>query len=193
MKNSSTLLAVGLIAAAAAYRVAAVYAPGLSNFSPIMALAFCGAAYLQRRSLWLVPFAALTLSDLWIDAYYASTYNYTWELGGQLLRIACFSAALGLGLLVSRRRTALNLLSGVLASSVLFYLVTNTASWFGDAYYAKTAAGWWQAMTVGHVEFPPTLWFFRNTLVGDLLFTGLFAVVMARATVAQPQARAGAA
>ena len=30
----------------------------------------------------------------------------------------------------------------------------------------------------GHLEFPPTLWFFRNTLGGDLLFTGLFASVM---------------
>jgi hypothetical protein len=190
MKNSSVLLALGLIALAAAFRVAAVYAPELSNFSPIMALAFCGAAYLQRRALWLVPFAALTLSDLWIDAHYASAYGYTWELGGQLLRIACFGAALGVGLLVSRRRSVLNLVSGALGCSILFYLVTNSASWLGDAYYAKTAAGWWQAMTVGHIEFPPTLWFFRNTLAGDLLFTGLFAVVMERASVLRTQPKA---
>jgi hypothetical protein len=39
----------------------------------------------------------------------------------------------------------------------------------------KSAAGWWQAMTVGRPEFPPTLFFFRNTLVSDLIFTGLFA------------------
>ena len=42
-------------------------------------------------------------------------------------------------------------------------------------------------MTVGHPEYPPTLWFFRNTLVGDLLFTGVFALVMARARVTKPQ------
>jgi hypothetical protein len=40
-------------------------------------------------------------------------------------------------------------------------------------------------MTIGHVEFPPTLWFFRNTLIGDLLFTGVFALVMARSRVTQ--------
>ena len=74
-----------------------------------------------------------------------------------------------------------------LGCSVLFYLVTNSVSWLGDAYYAKTLAGWWQAMTVGHPEYPPTLWFFRNTLVGDLLFTGVFALVMARARVTKPQ------
>jgi hypothetical protein len=27
-------------------------------------------------------------------------------------------------------------------------------------------------------EFAPTLWFFRNTLVGDLLFTGVFALAL---------------
>jgi hypothetical protein len=44
--------------------------------------------------------------------------------------------------------------------------------------YVKTAAGWWQAITVGRPEFPPTLFFFRNTLLSDLLFTGIFAQVM---------------
>ena len=48
--------------------------------------------------------------------------------------------------------------------------------------------GWWQAMTVGHPEFPPTLFFFRNTLVSDLLFTGVFALAMewAAARACQP-------
>jgi hypothetical protein len=56
------------------------------------------------------------------------------------------------------------------------------APWAADAYYPGTAAGWWQALTLGHPEFPPTLWFFRNTLAGDLLFTGLFVGAMAFAT-----------
>lgn len=185
MKTSNLVIALALIVAAAAYRVGAVFVPDLSNLSPIMALAFCGAAYFERRILWLVPFVALAVSDVWIDRHYATQYGYTWELGGALLRIACFAAALGVGALVARRRTWLNLASGVLGCSVLFYLVSNSAAWLGDAYYARTLAGWWQAMTVGHVEFPPTLWFFRNTLIGDLLFTGVFALVMSRAQVAQ--------
>jgi len=56
--------------------------------------------------------------------------------------------------------------------------VTNTQSWAGDAFYAKTLAGWWQALTIGHPEYPPTIFFFRNTLFGDLMFTGLFAGIM---------------
>jgi len=31
---------------------------------------------------------------------------------------------------------------------------------------------------VGRPEFPPTWMFFRNTLAGDLLFTGLFAFTL---------------
>jgi hypothetical protein len=56
--------------------------------------------------------------------------------------------------------------------------VTNTQSWWTDLGYAKTAAGWWQALTVGHPEFPPTLLFFRHSLVSDLVFTAAFVLVM---------------
>lgn len=162
----------------AAWRIIALYEPALSNFSPLMALAFCGGVYFRNRWQWLAPFAALTLTDLYIDHYYAVEYHYQWTLGGAVIRTLCFAAALGFGLIVAQRRSWLNLFSGALGGSILFYLVTNTASWVGDAGYAHTAAGWWQAMTVGHPEFPPTLAFFRNTLVSDLLFTGLFAAAM---------------
>ena len=69
-------------------------------------------------------------------------------------------------------------LSGALAGSVIFYLVTNTESWLRDPAYMKSLSGWWQAMTVGRPEFMPTLFFFRNTFVSDLFFTAAFAVTM---------------
>ena len=170
--------ALALIALSVAWRIAALSLPALANFAPLMALTFCGAVYFRDKRLWLVPFAALTLSDLYIDRFYATTLHYEWALGGALLRAACFAAAIGFGVMVARQRSWLNLLSGAVGSSVFFYLVTNTASWLADVAYRHNAAGWWQAMTVGHPEFPPTLWFFRNTLVSDLVFTGAFAVTM---------------
>jgi hypothetical protein len=170
--------AIALILLAAAYRIVAAWNPELVNFSPLMALAFCGAVYFRSRWMWLVPFAALGASDLYLDHYYFAHFGYTWDLGGVLARTACFAAALGLGWLVSRRKTWLNLLGGCLGGSLLFYLVTNTVAFLGDAFYAPTAAGWWQAMTVGHPEFPPTLYFFRATLVSDLVFTAAFVLTM---------------
>jgi len=170
--------ALAVLVLAAAWRILALYVPALSNFAPLMALTFCGAVYFRDRRLWLVPFVALTLTDLYINHHYATSVGYEWSLGGALLRTACFVAALGFGLMVAQRRTWLNLLGGALGGALFFYLVTNTASWVGDVTYAHNLAGWWQAMTIGHPEFPPTLWFFRNTLVSDVLFTGVFALAM---------------
>ncbi|HEY1848049.1 MAG TPA: DUF6580 family putative transport protein [Opitutaceae bacterium] len=171
-------IAVTVLLLAAAWRVFILYVPELSNFAPVMALAFCAGVYSKNRWLWAAPFAALVVSDLYIDYHYAAVYRYEWTLGGEAIRIACFAAGLGIGILASRRRSWSGLLAGVLGSSVLFYLVTNTASWAGDFAYPRGLAGWWQAVTVGHPQYLPTLFFFRNSLVSDLLFTGLFAVMM---------------
>jgi hypothetical protein len=128
----------------------------------------------RSHQLWLVPFAALTLSDLWLNHYHAG-FGYEWSSAEMLLRATCIAAALAVGRLVARRKNVVTLLAGALGSALIFYIGTNTVCWFVDPLYAGTAAGWWQALTIGHPEFPPTLWFFRNTLIGDLVFTGLFA------------------
>lgn len=172
--------ALALIILAVLYRLEAVWNPALSNFSPLMAMAFCSAVYFRRGWMWLVPFAALSLSDLYINLYYANPAHggYGWTMGAALLRAGCYAAALGLGALVSRHRSWTNLCSGALGGALLFYFVTNTAAWLAEPAYAQTAAGWWQAMTVGLPQYQPTLLFFRNTLAGDLVFTALFAMAM---------------
>lgn len=172
------ILPVVLILVAAGWRVAAAWEPSLANFAPLMALAFCGGVYFRERRMWLVPFAALTLSDLYLDHYYASQFGYEWTFGAAGIRALCFALAIFLGWAVSHRKNWLNLFAGTLGGALFFYLVTNTHAWWYDLSYAKTAAGWWQSMTVGHPQFPPTLLFFRNSLASDLFFTGLFAVAM---------------
>jgi hypothetical protein len=94
------------------------------------------------------------------------------------VRALCFAAAMPLGLWVAKRRNWVRLFGGALVGAVVFYLVTNTDAWLRDPFYVKNLAGWWQALTVGRPEFPPTILFFRNTLLSDLFFTGLFAAVM---------------
>jgi hypothetical protein len=180
--------AVALILLATGYRIVAAWNPELVNFSPLMALTFCGAVYFRNRWMWLVPFVALSASDLYLDHYHATQFGYTWDMGGVMVRTLCFAAALVLGWMVSRRKSWPGLFAGCLGGSLLFYLATNTAAFLGDAYYARTLAGWWQAMTVGHPEFPPTLFFFRNTLASDLLFTGVFALSMEWAALRAGQA-----
>ncbi len=172
------ILALLLLVLAAGYRVVAAWDPSLANFAPLMALTFCAGVYFRDRRLWLVPFVALMASDLYLDRYYAAQFGYHWDTAGAVIRALCFIAALFLGRVVAERKSWLNLFSGTLGGAVFFYLVTNTQAWAADAGYAKTAAGWWQAMTVGHPQFAPTLLFFRNSLASDLFFTAAFVLVM---------------
>jgi hypothetical protein len=171
-------VALILICLALGYRLLPTLDLAWSNFPPLMAVAFCSAVYFRERWMGLLPFAGLCLTDLYINWFYAREYGYHWEPAGFFVRAACFAAALGLGTWISRRKSWLWLLNGSLVGALLFYFVTNTQSWLNDPFYAKSLAGWWQAMTVGHPEYPPTILFFRNTLFGDLMFTGLFSGVM---------------
>jgi hypothetical protein len=60
-------------------------------------------------------------------------------------------------------------------------------SWLTDPHYAKTLAGWIQALTVGTPGWPHTWEFFRNTLMSGGLFTGLFAGAMKLGEAAEEQ------
>ena len=181
------VFALTFILLATAYRIVSAWYPELVNFSPLMALTFCSGVYFRNKWMWLVPFAALSLSDLYLNHYYAAAFGESWPFQGELVRTASFASALVFGVAVSQRKNWLNLLSGTLGGSVFFYLATNTHAWLADPAYLKSAAGWWQAVTVGRPEFPPTLLFFRNTLLGDLLFTGLFVLAMEYAAVKRGQ------
>ena len=178
----TTPFVLTLIVAAALWRIATVYHPALFNVAPITALAFCAAVYIRDWRWWLVPFAALMISDVWLNQYHALELGYTWSIGEMALRVVCFGGVVGLGSLVARRRNAATIAMGAIGSSIIFYLGTNSVAWLTDPFYAKTVAGWVQAMTVGHPEFPPTLWFLRNTILGDVLFTALFAAAFEFAT-----------
>ncbi|MDP9004022.1 MAG: hypothetical protein M3N12_04450, partial [Verrucomicrobiota bacterium] len=98
--------------------------------------------------------------------------------------IACRYFALALvgwlGLMIAHRSSWKTLLPASLAGSALFYVVTNAFSWLSDPGYVKNFAGFIQALTVGLPQYSatPTWMFFRNSVVSDLLFTGLFVLCL---------------
>ena len=112
-------LALALLLLAAGWRVAAIHVPALVNFTPLMALAFCGAVYFSDRRLWLVPLAALVLSDLYLDQYYATTFGETWTWQSVVTRALCFALALPLGRMIAQHKNWFTLLGGALAGSLL--------------------------------------------------------------------------
>jgi hypothetical protein len=145
----------------------------LPNFSPLMASALCGALFLPGWIGLIVPVAALLVSDVVLNLHYGApvlSSQLLWTLPGYLVAVA-------LGWSLRGRSGFLPVLSGTLAASVFFYLVTNTGSWLGLTAYPQTFSGWVQALTVGLPDYPPTWTFFRNSLAGDLLFAAFFVVV----------------
>lgn len=183
-KEKPTLLAwaIVMIAGAAAYRVASgLYLTSLPNFSPAMAMAFCAGLALTGALAYILPLGCLFVSDLLLNAHFGQPLIGNWILASY----ACYLAAIALGQ-ASRGRGWLPLLGVTLGNGVLFYVVTNTFSWWGDIHYAQTFAGWWQALTVGRPGFPPTWTFFRNSIASDLIFTVFFLAVFRR--LARPRA-----
>src|SRR3954469_4530931 len=112
LHSGRMLISLVLIVLAAAWRVAAAHIPALLNFAPLMALTFCGAVYFRDKRLWLVPVAALPLSDLYLDHYYAVKYNETWVWPSVIIRLLCFAMALPIGRWVAQNKSWLTLLSG---------------------------------------------------------------------------------
>ena len=151
--------------------------PGLfpPNFSAFYALAFCAGAFFPRQIKWSLPLGTLLITDILLNVFY---YHASVFSAYMLVKTISFVAIVGLGCLFSPRASWLKLLCGGLLGAVLFYLITNTASWLYNPEYPKTLAGWLQALTSGTPNYPPTWTFLRNTLLSGGLFTGLFAGVM---------------
>ena len=92
-----------------------------------------------------------------------------------LWNYAIYALLIGLGKWIGPKACMLKLIMGGLLGGLLFYLIANTAAWLEDSYYAKTLAGWIQALTTGRPGYPASWEFFRNTLLSSGLFTALFA------------------
>lgn len=180
---AGTLLALGLF-----FRVfrAEVAPDTLPNFSPLMAAALCGAVFIPGWLGLVVPVVALLVSDAALNTHYGEPV-----ISPQILwTLPCYLIAVGIGWLLrgqrERRAGLWPILGGTLLSSVIFYVVTNTGSWLGFTAYPQNLAGWVQALTTGLPGYPPTWTFFRNSLIGDLLFAAFF-VAVERSIAPSPQ------
>ena len=136
--------------------------PHWPNVTPIAALALFGAATFERKWLGLViPLLAMLLSDALIGfhssmgAVYFS-FGLTWLIGLYSLRTP----------------TVGRIAAASIASSVLFFLITNFAVWYGSSFYPQTGAGLIGCYVAGMAFYDGTS-FFLNGLFGDLFFSAL--------------------
>ena len=130
--------------------------PHPPNFAPISAMALFGGAYLRRPWLALsVPIFALLLSDAVIGFYPYMEFVYV-----------SFALVTLLGWLSLSRRSAMRIGAAAVASSLLFYLITNFGVWLYSTGYAHTANG----LIACYAAAIP---FLQNTVAGDLFYSAV--------------------
>lgn len=144
------------------------------NFSAAYAFVFCAGAFFPRKLAWWLPLGTMLVTDILLSAlHYHTTISEFVKFAAPNYAVYC--AIIALGRRFGPRASFVKMLGGGLLSAILFYLVTNTLSWLQIPDYAKTFAGWIQALWTGLPGLPPTWEFFRNSLLSSGLFTALFA------------------
>jgi hypothetical protein len=146
--------ALWLVLAAAASRLV----PHIPNVTPISAMALLGGFAFSGKRAYLLPLAALLLSDAFIGFHNLLPFVYlpfllTVWMGRQLQKTTSGPSA---------SPTALAVLS--LSSSLIFFLSSNFGVWFASTLYPRNALGLAACYTAA-------LPFFRNALLGDLVYT----------------------
>jgi len=151
-KPSSQLLIIGLIL----FGVLTRLMPHPPNATPVMAIALFGGTLLTKRWAIALPLTIIAISDVLIGWH--NTVAFTW---------GAFLLTGTLAWWIRRRPSAWRIFTGALAGSVIFFLVTNFGVWAVGELYPRTAAGFWQCYLAA-------IPFFRNTVIGNLVYTGAF-------------------
>lgn len=179
-----------LFAAAVLYRLAVGFAGARAgffcNFSPVAAIALCGGIYFPRRMAFVLPLAALFVTDLLLNLYHYHVALVSLEMVSRYLAL---TASVCIGMALRDRARLATILPASVLGSMIFYLVTNTSSWLTWPGYAKTFSGWVQALTTGVPGYPSTWMFYRATLVSDVAFSALFVLCMAAASGSKIEVR----
>lgn len=130
--------------------------PHPANVAPVAAMALFGGVYLDKKYAIVLPLLVMILSDVFLGFSQSTPFVYL-----------CFALTGLIGVWLRSRKNILTVVSASLFSSVIFFLVTNFGYWLTYSLYPKTFEG--QLMAY-YFALP----FFRNTAIGDLLYTGLF-------------------
>lgn len=134
--------------------------PHPPNFTPLTGASLFGASKLGKLWGYALPLAALMVTDTLLGFHATMPYVY-----------GSFIVIIALGQLTLQQKPSFGRVATVSAiSSVIFFAITNFGVWQAGGLYPHTASG----LIDSYVMALP---FFRNTLLGDLVFsTGFFAL-----------------
>ena len=143
------------------------FIPHWPNFTPIAAMALFGGAYIGRKYLaFLIPFAAMFLSDLVLGLHIDMWSVYL-----------AFGLTVMIGTLIRSNVKLLTVTGAAVGSSVIFFLITNFGAWLASPFYPQTFGGLMQSYIAGLAFINNGSYgisFFVNELTGALFYSGLF-------------------
>jgi hypothetical protein len=151
--KNKIIIAIVLVALAVATR----FMPHLWNFTALTAVALFAGNYLGPRYAIGVVFSAMLLSDIFIGFY-------DWKL---MLFVYGSFALVGLVPSLIKGKGVSRVFGMSLIGSTLFFLVTNWAVWYFGTMYPANLSGLISSYVAG-------LPFYRNAILGDLWYTGVF-------------------
>lgn len=160
--KSKALLLIGLIAAAIATR----FIPHAPNFTAVGAAAiFGGVMFRSSIKAFLIPVAALFLSDLLLNNVIYAEFNegFTLFTQGFYWIYGAFLISVVIGRLAVDQWKVLPLLMAGIGSSVVFYLFTNFGAWMGNPLYTQNFAGLMTSYMAG-------LPFLLNQVLGTVVY-----------------------
>ena len=141
--------------------------PHPANFAPVTAVALFSGFFFGKKYSVAVPLLGMFLSDLFLGWY---AVQIMLSVYGSFLLIAL------LGMILKKHKGMVNTISFSLASSILFFTITNLSVWLFSGMYSKTVDGLILCYTYA-------IPFFKNTLAGDLFYTavifGCYAFIVA--------------
>ena len=143
--------------------------PHPPNFAPIGAMALYGAAYFTQRYLaFLIPIISMWLSDLVLNNVVYGQYfdHFVWVYDGFYFTYGAFILIGLIGFVALKRVKIQNLVLASLLASIVFFLLSNFGVWASTTMYPKNFSGLIACYTAG-------LPFFKNTIMGDLVYTGV--------------------
>ncbi|HMG16133.1 MAG TPA: DUF6580 family putative transport protein [Saprospiraceae bacterium] len=160
IKNASLLWVIVLIFVAVLFRL--INHP--VNFTPLGAMMLFGGVQSKKFKLSiLVPFIALFLSDLYLNNFMYHSDQWTWFYKGAPWVYFAFALVFIIGR-IFQPKLGLKLAFTAISGSIIFFVVTNLALWYGSNLYTKDTAGLVQC-------FIAALPFFQNSLFGDLIYS----------------------
>jgi hypothetical protein len=168
MKTRGWILAAMVILAAFARLI-----PHPPNFAPICAMAFFGGVQFRSRlAAFLVPLLAMFLSDVALEIIGRLHLFESWlphVIGfypDMWVVYAAIALTAAIGVLVQRRRSLPAITGGVLASSLLYFVITNFGYWAISDQYPHTLAG---LQTCFVMAIP----FYQWSFAGDVFFSAV--------------------